>query len=208
MLQEASTVLKAIDKAWQEAGKPGEFTIKVLQVEEKNFFGFVKKSAIVSILYDPRKQTVADQKKDRKSKPAAQSMPQRREHKGSNTADESNRPSPKQSRSTITEPQAHGADRSRESSRPVEERATWSDNYLADVGDWLRDMMRIMGVTVPFTMTVDRQLLRIQFENAVIESADTERLLFVSLVSLLMQFLRRKYKSKLRELRVSIFSNR
>ena len=54
MVQEGSSVAKAIDKAWELAGKPSEFTIKVMQVEERNFFGMVKKSAVVSIVYEPR----------------------------------------------------------------------------------------------------------------------------------------------------------
>ena len=39
MLHEASTVAKAIEKAWTESGKPLEFTIKIHEVGEKNFFG-------------------------------------------------------------------------------------------------------------------------------------------------------------------------
>jgi len=56
MLYEASSVMKAIEKAWAESGHPSEFTVKVLEREEKNFFGFTKKPAVVSIAYDPRKQ--------------------------------------------------------------------------------------------------------------------------------------------------------
>ncbi len=54
MLHEASSVAKAIEKAWAESGKPREFTINVLEPGVKNFFGFSKLPAIVSITFDPK----------------------------------------------------------------------------------------------------------------------------------------------------------
>src|SRR5258708_17435903 len=87
MLHEASSVIKAIEKAWIESGKPLEFTINIHEVEEKNFFGFTKRPAIVSITYDPRKQPNKNfDKKEAPSAPSRQSRPQparptRPEHK-------------------------------------------------------------------------------------------------------------------------------
>src|SRR6202050_469390 len=70
MLYEASSVVKAIEKAWAESGNPGEFTVKVLEREEKNFFGFSKKPAVISIAYDPRKQQIEKSEKSREKRGA------------------------------------------------------------------------------------------------------------------------------------------
>src|SRR5258708_34816791 len=75
MLHEASSVIKAIEKAWIESGKPLEFTINIHEVGEKNFFGFTKRPAIVSITYDPRKQP--NKNFDKKEAPSAHQKPSR-----------------------------------------------------------------------------------------------------------------------------------
>jgi len=67
MLLEASTVEKAIEEAWNEVGKPAEFTIKILDAGKKGFFWFKKSPAIISITYDPRKLATAHSK-DQKRK--------------------------------------------------------------------------------------------------------------------------------------------
>lgn len=58
MLHEASCVSKAIEKAWVESGKPREFSITIHEQGKSGFFGIGSKPAIVSIQYDPSKQTV------------------------------------------------------------------------------------------------------------------------------------------------------
>lgn len=53
LLQEASSVEKAVALAWEAAGCPKEFTVKVLEKGERGFLGFSKKPAVVSIVYKP-----------------------------------------------------------------------------------------------------------------------------------------------------------
>ena len=57
LLVQASSVEKAVEKAWADAGMPTNFTIKILDFGEKGFLGMVKKNAIISILYEPKNQT-------------------------------------------------------------------------------------------------------------------------------------------------------
>ena len=49
IMQEASSVAKAIEQAWIAAGKPQEFTVKVFEEAERNFFGLTTKTAKVAI---------------------------------------------------------------------------------------------------------------------------------------------------------------
>jgi len=61
LVQEAVSIAKAIDAAWIHAGKPENFSIKILEHPEKNFFGFNKKSAKIAFFFDEIKQPVAKQ---------------------------------------------------------------------------------------------------------------------------------------------------
>lgn len=196
MLQEASSIAKAVDKAWQEAGKPAEFTLKILQESQRNFFGLLKKPAIVSIIYDPRKLPNA-LKKESRSGQKRRGQQESRAQKGQKKAPAREPRAPRNARVPKDQPRVSS-----------EERIVWTDNYLEMVGDWLRVLLQKMAISTKFGMSLDRGLLKIQFDAPVIESVDNERILFASLVALLLQFLRRHEKKKLRGLRLAITSRR
>lgn len=52
LVEEASSIAKAIEKAWERAGKPSSFSVKIYETGEKNFLGFTKKSAKVGIFFE------------------------------------------------------------------------------------------------------------------------------------------------------------
>lgn len=54
IIQEASSVTKAIELGWVKAGKPREFNIRVYEEAEKNFFGFTTKQAKIAIFFGDR----------------------------------------------------------------------------------------------------------------------------------------------------------
>lgn len=51
LVEEASTITKAVEKAWVRAGKPAEFTVKVFEEPKHNFFGMTTKSAKIAIFF-------------------------------------------------------------------------------------------------------------------------------------------------------------
>lgn len=219
MLQESSSVAKAVQQAWQEAGKPTEFTLKVLQEEEKNFFGMTRKPAIVSIIYDPRKvpsvaKAPTRRKEERSERPRrGEARTSRQLRKASVAEDRGPRQGRGRESSRIKEPARGSSSGDRRSGRASlndqeQDRIMWSDNYLEMIGDWLREILTRMNITTKFGVSLDRGLLKIQFDGPVVESADGERILFASLVALLLQFLRRAEKKKLRGLRLAIVSRR
>ena len=58
IMEEASSISKAIDQAWHRAGKPTEFTIKVLELPERNLFGITVKSAKIAFFFDEQKVAI------------------------------------------------------------------------------------------------------------------------------------------------------
>ena len=74
LVEEASTIVKALEKAWTRAGKPQTFSVKIFEEEETNFFGFTKKSAKVGIFFE-EKQVAGERKNFSRNQ---QRNPQRR----------------------------------------------------------------------------------------------------------------------------------
>lgn len=52
LVEEASSITKAIEKAWTRAGKPQSFSVKIFENPEVGFLGFTKKSAKVGIFFE------------------------------------------------------------------------------------------------------------------------------------------------------------
>lgn len=51
VVAEASSISKAVELAWQKAGQPKEFLVKVFQEPQRNMFGLTKTSAKVGIFF-------------------------------------------------------------------------------------------------------------------------------------------------------------
>ncbi len=51
IIEQASSIIKAIEKAWNQAENPKEFSIKIFEQEERNFFGMSTKPAKVGIFF-------------------------------------------------------------------------------------------------------------------------------------------------------------
>lgn len=65
IIEEASSIIKAIEKGWASAGKPSEFTVKILEQPAYNFLGFNTKPAKISFFFDDRTITAAIEKQTR-----------------------------------------------------------------------------------------------------------------------------------------------
>ena len=73
LMEEASSISKAIENGWTNAGKPKEFTIKIYEEPEYNFLGLTSKPAKIGIFFaEPRK---VDPR--RKPRPARQQQPRK-----------------------------------------------------------------------------------------------------------------------------------
>lgn len=51
IIEQASSIVKAIEKAWNQAEQPKEFSIKIFEKEERNFFGMTTKPAKIGIFF-------------------------------------------------------------------------------------------------------------------------------------------------------------
>ena len=174
MLQEAPTVLKAIEKAWRSCGEPEEFTIKVLEHEKKSFWGTIKKPAVISIVYEAgrahEKITPEPFKREKIEAPKQPEIKRREEEKRSVQA------APVMKKQEI----AYG----------------WTKEFINDVTFWLKEITSIMGFKINFNLKVDQKILNIYLDQSILQEKEDEKMFFISISHLLMQFLKRKYKKK------------
>lgn len=62
LVEEASSISKAIEKAWTRAGKPQSFSVKVFEEPQGGFLGFNQKPAKVGIFYEEKQEQTSSYK--------------------------------------------------------------------------------------------------------------------------------------------------
>jgi predicted RNA-binding protein Jag len=197
IVEEASSVAKAIEKGWIQAGKPQEFSVKVFETEQKNFLGMTTKSAKIAIYYTDKNSTRHEYQEKRN---VYAPQPKKYEQKPS-------RPT--------TAPRVNNFDNSLNNTKntpPVErqERTTkdvWSDEMTTTAQQWLEDTLRLMNLSDrSFTVEAKNYYLKFNFNTPLLEDAERERLLFRSLAHLIMQTLRNKFKKGFRGFKIILNS--
>ena len=229
VLEEGSSVPKAIEKAWLSAGQPEEFTIKVFETEQRNFFGFLKKAAVVTILFDPRKtpqgaQDAREQAPRRRERGGQQQRERRgREgdkRDGNRDRSRSARPAQRVDRpertprpeakpqvpTETTQPEQAAAPAKQEVAKKVKE--GWTPELIDQMTGELKTVCGMLEISEPSKINARGSTLRIEFAEPVIEDVEFERMLFSSFAHLLFQFVRREHRSKLRGLRIALSSGR
>jgi len=175
LMEEASSISKAIEKGWLNAGKPAEFTIKVYEEAEKNFFGMTTKPAKIGIFFTEPKR--AEGRQRRKAEP-------RQQRPRSLTAREPRREAKPEEK--------------REDLGPI-----WSDEMVASAKEWISNILQYMDFGhIPFTIEPSRFHLRITFEKGVLIDKDKQKHLFAIFSGLLLTMLKRQYKRPLRGYKV------
>lgn len=77
LVEEASSVVKAIEKAWTRAGKPQSFTVKIFEEPQSGFLGFNTKPAKIGIFYE---EIVTRQEREHTPKPHNTQQRDRQHH--------------------------------------------------------------------------------------------------------------------------------
>lgn len=193
LMEEASTIFKAIEKGWINAGKPKEFTIKVYEEPEKNFIGMTVKSAKIGIFFTEPQNV--DQRA-RTAKPVVTQRPQRTSVERERIVREPKKIEPRKEEfypENLEESKELREER-KEDLGPI-----WNDEMVSSTKEWVGDILSLMGLSkVPFTINPKRFHLRIEFTGSVLENKDRQKHLFAILSGLIMTMLKRQHKRPLR----------
>ncbi len=180
IVEEASSIVKAIEKAWERAGKPQEFTVKVFEDAERGFLGMTKKPAKVGIFFT-QTQTIVERARDRKPAREQRVVYDRQPARG---REEQLPPRPKVAMKN-------------------ERRPAWTEEMSGAVETWLIQLTKRSGLEeVSFAVARMGNRLHITFKKTVFETQGKNTALFRSLSYLLLGMLRSRFKKEFRFLKI------
>lgn len=199
-MQEASSVMKAVEKGWEAAGKPHEFTVKIFEESKKNFLGMTTQSAKIGIFFEDRKNVPT---KPVHAKKAHVSREQSREAT-SVPAVEKRQPARQAT------PQNQNQQHDGETAAPQAKREVviWQENLMQAVTKWLEGALPLLSTDTPppFTLQPQHYNLIVTFTKPLLQSPEQEKQLFRSFSVLIMQALRHQFKRPLRGFKIILHS--
>ncbi len=208
IMQEGSSVMKAIEQAWIKAGKPAEFSIKVLEEAQKNFLGLTLRSAKIALFFDEKTSKGNEPHRVTRHFTTHQNQPQReqREHREPREPRQRDQNRDFQEIRETREPREtpHREQREqqpREQREPREHKQftpQWNDAMIQEARLWMSTVLDEMQKPVPFTVDTNNMFLKITFASSIIDPKDKEKHFFASCATLLLETLKRKFRVPLR----------
>ncbi|MBS1986473.1 hypothetical protein JST99_00885 [Candidatus Dependentiae bacterium] len=216
IVEQASTVLKAIEKGWEQAGKPAEFTIKVYEHGVKNFFGMSIEPAKICILFEDKSSKAAHQKQHPRHEASSQQQshhsaghqqPRKDTAGSSEQRRQTNQHQQRLQKPALANPVAQSQIKKEPSierpAQPVSTKIMWDDELINACNAWLTGTLGVMGKSnCTFKVDAKKYHLIITFDQAVLEDKEREKALFRSFAHILMQSLRNRFKKGLRGYRI------
>lgn len=220
LIEESSSIAKAIEKGWERAGKPQSFSVKVFELPEKNFLGITTKYAKVGIFFAGEKPTTPPvYKKEQPAHPrpkksqekSPEDAPSLHSHNNQKTP-RNNTPRPKQNNTPSLTHQTRSHEPSKEHgghhapTQELEPTIVWSQDMVNFITKWLESSLTIMQLeSLTFSTTASKNHLKVHFSGPIVANHAKQIQLFRGLSYLIMASIRAQFKTDLKGLRV-IFS--
>lgn len=200
IMEEASSILKAIEKGWTKAGQPKEFSVKIFEEAQKNFFGMTVKPAKIALFFN---DAVAETPKPRNANKA---------HAGNQEVKAKEKAPRKEPKVHAPKPEVRLAkevtpfDFQEQNETPITPQVpnqpttpVWSDVMVEDAQTWLREILALTNLEhTTFHNQVQHFHLRIQFPKPIFEDQMRQKQLFSGLATILLQMLKQKYRRPLK----------
>lgn len=225
IVQEGSSISKAVESAWQSAGKPQEFTVKVLEEPQHNFIGMTTRSAKVAIFFkEPyaagkptHEKAERFARNDRHAEREARGARSKKQPRGQREQFAGQKPQQKDTRAhrpsypseeqqpSYARPQFEGV---KEYGEELHEGAGfdgvfWTPEMITMAKDWLQGALVAMDMpNLHYSTEVNRLYFKVSFEDPVNTNIVTERQIFRSFAMLLMQHMRNRLKRPLKGFKV------
>lgn len=228
-MEEASSIAKAIEAAWIRAEKPAEFSVKVLEEPEKNFFGLTSKSAKIAFIFNDEKashkrkhkqtaytQTFAETPVYEKQAPKDRHVSQKHEKQPvakTEMLQEKGRHQKKniekQTKQRDVAPQVKKDPIVREKTEPTEkkQKVMWSPDMIDIARSWLSNFLEVIDKkSISFDMDPKRYYLLINFNTPLRTDKQQEQTLFRGASHIIMNVLRARLKKPLRGFKIVLKS--
>jgi hypothetical protein len=212
VMQEASSLIKAIEQGWIKAGQPQEFSIKILEEPQKNFIGMTIRSAKIALFFDevsvakahenvPKQKHSGQQPREKAKSPApiarnARESNVRESREG--TLGTKNIPQvqpaknkPQKSQSTELSPAKPGQQR--------QFQILWTEQMVMEAQGWLDEVLKTLNLGhITFTIEPQNFHLRITLSGQLLPDRDKEKQLLASFATLLLETLKHTFKTGLK----------
>ena len=174
IVQEASSIAKAVEAAWTKAGKPQKFSVRIFEEAEKNFFGITSKPAKIALLFEKKDVIQHATTKETSQKEIIQPISQ--EKKAPKVILQT-KPIPLQEKKI---------------------KILWNDTMIAIARNWMKDMLiQLNKPDITFTTEVKRYHLRFLLSSPLATDENTQKSLFRNFSHLIMQSVRNRLKKQL-----------
>jgi predicted RNA-binding protein Jag len=204
IMQEASSVMKAIEKAWENAGKPQEFSIKVFEEPKKNFIGMTVQSAKIGIFFGEKASLSKEFEKEKeKTAPVKKSEQIQKSQPRKEIPFKSEKTEIKEG----FKQESHIQQKSEKEAAKAQ-KIVWTPEMVAIAGQWLTETLKTINLTsVNFSTQTSHYQLVINFNKPLLENDEKEQQLLRSFSLLLIQTLRHKLKRPLRGFKIIMARN-
>ncbi len=199
IIQEASSIAKAVEEGWMKAQKPQEFSVKILEQAEKNFIGFTTKSAKIAIFFSealPAKMPEKQRPHHKNTPPQQQSKPVVNKQQPTGTA----RPAQQQDKYLADKSKNNNvALQPTETSKKKQFEPLWNQAMVTRTEQWMRDALQNSNNEhIQFTVEPQKFHLRITLSAPILPDQDKEKQLLASFSALILETLKRLFKLSLR----------
>ncbi len=180
IMEEASSISKAVDLAWNRAGKPAQFSVKVLEEPERNMFGLTVKSAKIALFFEERRKAESPTRQPERRRPARQEQP------------------------TRAAEQPKNQNETRPLKRP---RPEWTESLAQEAKDWVDSTLKISGMDhIQYNSSFSGSAIKFIFDATLTGTEGKDRMLFSSFACLILATLRNRHKRQLRNLKVILLT--
>jgi predicted RNA-binding protein Jag len=205
IIEQASSIMKAIEKAWNQAEQPKEFSIKIFEKEERNFFGMTTKPAKIGIFFGDK--PIIHEKSTQRPRPEIKECRQTQKPPVIKQQEQSTvrpvaQPKPVQPRSQNIQEKVQPISTAN-TEKPRRASAAWNDTMITTAHNWLKKTLELMNMnTIQFNSEVAGKNLKLTFNTPLLADALHEKQLFRSFAHLIMSSLRNQYKQEIKDLKV------
>jgi predicted RNA-binding protein Jag len=215
LIEEASTIGKAIEKAWERAGKPQSFSIKVCEKPEYGFLGMTKKYGKVVIFFED----ISDQSQHTKN--FKQPHQEKKIEKGVRQNDKNKKLKTNESIKNElihTQPalpknskdKAYSNTHTREDSLKSKEfpkkhvqEYTWTNQMVEYVKELITQTVQLLGRNdITFNLKNEQQNLIVVFNGLLVHEPNKEHAFYKHFAYILITALRAKFKTEFKYLRL------
>lgn len=201
IVQEASTIAKAVELGWRQAGEPQEFSVKVLELPQHNFLGMTTRSAKVAVLFSSvvkkNKSEKTFKQRPQKQRPTRQSTPKTQAHQPQvRSTKEQQTKTVRVKKETAHKEVQDTVPKKTPRKKPE---GLWNEELVGCARTWLATSIKHMDRhDVTFTIEPQNFYLRITLNKPILKDEAKEKHLLASLSSLMLATVKKQFRKALR----------